>query len=205
MPGTSDVRPYGFLYHTGQRVFLLDTPGFDDTNRSDTDVLKTISGDLARMYSKDIKLSGIIYLHRITDVRFSGSAQKNLSVFKKLCGDDFYPNVVLATTIWENLSNPGLSTTVGDRRENELLETSEWWGLMIRRGSKTFRHSDDKRSALKIVDYLISLRRRAVLEIQMQLIDEQRSLQDTRYKCRDGGGTRATASESQIRRGYQGA
>lgn len=127
MPGTSDVRPYGFLYHTGQRVFLLDTPGFDDTNRSDTDVLKTISGDLARMYSKDIKLSGIIYLHRITDVRFSGSAQKNLSVFKKLCGDDFYPNVVLATTIWENLSNPGLSTTVGDRRENELLETSEWW------------------------------------------------------------------------------
>lgn len=76
-------------------------------------------------------------------------------------------------------NSPGLSTTVGDQRENELLETSEWWGLMIRRGSKTFRHSDDKRSALKIVDYLIGLRRRAVLEIQMQLIDEQRSLQDT--------------------------
>ncbi len=131
------------------------------------------------MYSKDIKLSGIIYLHRITDVRFSGSAHKNLSVFKKLCGDKFYPNVVLATTMWENLGSSGLSTTIGDQREKELQETSEWWGLMIGRGSKSFRHTDNKGSAMKIVDYLIGLRKRAVLEIQTQLIDEQKSLQDT--------------------------
>ncbi|KAI4143771.1 MAG: hypothetical protein L6R39_004453 [Caloplaca ligustica] len=132
------------------------------------------------MYSRDIKLSGIIYLHRITDVRFTGSAHKNLTVFKKLCGDNFYPNVVLATTMWENLGGAGLSTTVGDLREKELLETNEWWGLMVKRGSKTFRHTEDKkRSALSIVDYLISLQRRAVLEIQTQLVDEKRSLQDT--------------------------
>lgn len=49
---------------------------------------------------------------------------------------------------------------------------------MIRRGSKIFRRSDDKSLTLEIVDYLISLRRRGVLEIQTQLIDEQRSLQD---------------------------
>jgi len=160
-------------------VFLLDTPGFDDTNRSDTDVLKTVSGYLAMMYSKNIKLSGIIYLHRITDVRFSGSTAKNLSVFKKLCGNDFYPNVILATTMWENLGDPGLASAIGDRREKELLENDGWWGLMIRRGSKTFRHSDDKGSAFKIVDYLISLRSRAVLEIQAQLVDENKNLQDT--------------------------
>ena len=160
-------------------MFLLDTPGFYDTNRSDTVVLKTVSGYLAMMYSKNIKLSGIIYLHRITDVRFSGSTAKNLSVFKKLCGNDFYPNVILATTMWENLGDPGLASTIGDRREKELLENDGWWGLMIRRGSKTFRHRDDKGSAFKIVDYLISLRSRAVLEIQTQLVDENKNLQDT--------------------------
>ncbi|KAL8755203.1 MAG: hypothetical protein Q9199_003811 [Rusavskia elegans] len=178
-PGTSDVRSYGFLHPSGRRVFLLDTPGFDDTNRSDTDVLKTISGDLANMYRKNVKLSGIIYLHRITDVRFSGSTAKNLSVFKKLCGDNFYPNIILATTMWENLGDSGLSSTVGDRREKELAETKNWWGLMIERGSRTFRHSDDKGSALKSIDYLISLRRRAVLDIQTQLVDQHKSLQDT--------------------------
>ncbi|KAL8876337.1 MAG: hypothetical protein Q9198_005450 [Flavoplaca austrocitrina] len=178
-PGTSDVRSYGFLHPSGRRVFLLDTPGFDDTNRSDTDVLKTISGDLANMYRKNVKLSGIVYMHRITDVRFSGSTAKNLSVFKKLCGDNFYPHIILATTMWENLGDSALSSTIGAGREKELAETKNWWGLMIERGSRTFRHCDDKRSALKIIDYLISLRSRAVLDIQTQLVDQHKSLQDT--------------------------
>ena len=30
----------------GRRVILIDTPGFDDTNKSDTDVLKSIAAFL---------------------------------------------------------------------------------------------------------------------------------------------------------------
>ncbi|KAL8645934.1 MAG: hypothetical protein Q9226_007073 [Calogaya cf. arnoldii] len=176
---TSEVRSYGFLHQTGRRVFLLDTPGFDDTSRSDTDVLKTIAKNLVGMYSKDIKLSGIIYLHRITDVRFTGSAYKNISVFKKLCGENCYPNVVLATTMWENLGGSGNDTTLGDQRETQLVKTREWWGLMTQRGSKIFRHMDNKRSALEIVDYLTKLNQKVVLEIQSQIVDEKKNLQDT--------------------------
>ncbi|KAL8847920.1 MAG: hypothetical protein Q9221_007051 [Calogaya cf. arnoldii] len=165
---TSEVQSYGFLHQTGRRVFLLDTPGFDDTSRSDTDVLKTIAENLVGMYSKDIKLSGIIYLHRITDVRFTGSAYKNISVFKKLCGENCYPNVVLATTMWENLGGSGNDTTLGDQRETQLVETREWWGLMTQRGSKIFRHMDNIRSALEIVDYLTKLNQKFRLKSLMK-------------------------------------
>ena len=33
----------------GRRVTLIDTPGFDDTNRSDTDILNMIAAFLATM------------------------------------------------------------------------------------------------------------------------------------------------------------
>jgi len=37
-------KPFALNGHT---VTLIDTPGFDDTNRSDTDILKSISAYLA--------------------------------------------------------------------------------------------------------------------------------------------------------------
>ncbi len=83
--------------------------------------------------------------------------------------------------MWESLAGPepsATATTVRDQREKELLQNPQWWGLMVGRGRKTFRHTDDKRFALQIVEYLISLRRQAVLDIQNQLVDEEKSLQD---------------------------
>ena len=55
-------------------VYFADTPGFDDSSRSDTDVLKNIVYWLGVMREKSIKLSGIIYLHWITDNRVGGTA-----------------------------------------------------------------------------------------------------------------------------------
>ena len=46
----------------GNNVFLVDTPGFDDTDRSDTEVLREIASWLTASYSNSIKLHGIIYL-----------------------------------------------------------------------------------------------------------------------------------------------
>jgi predicted GTPase len=36
----------------GRRVVLVDTPGFDDTNKSDTDVLKSIAAFLGESWVK---------------------------------------------------------------------------------------------------------------------------------------------------------
>jgi len=44
---TSIVQPAGAFNLDGRRVILIDTPGFDDTTRSDADVLKMIAAFLA--------------------------------------------------------------------------------------------------------------------------------------------------------------
>jgi len=69
--------------------FIWSTlPGFDDTSRSDTDVLKDVAFFLSQTYKHTVRLAGIIYLHRITDMRMAGSSLRNLTMFKKLCGDE---------------------------------------------------------------------------------------------------------------------
>ncbi|KAF9267000.1 hypothetical protein L218DRAFT_941614 [Marasmius fiardii PR-910] len=45
----------------GRQVILIDTPGFDDTNKSDYDILKMIAAFLASTYEHGQKLAGVIY------------------------------------------------------------------------------------------------------------------------------------------------
>lgn len=162
-----------------QRVVLIDTPGFDDINRNDSDVLQDITFILSQTYEQGMKLTGIIYLHRITDVRMSGSALKNLAIFKKLCRENFYDPVVLATTIWGNLVANRNDIIRGIAREKELIETKNWWGLMCNRGSKVFRYNGDRKSAVSIILYLIALGSAATLDFQREMIHEKNDLADT--------------------------
>jgi hypothetical protein len=43
---TSEIQESGEFILDGRRVILIDTPGFDDTCKSDTDVLKMIAAFL---------------------------------------------------------------------------------------------------------------------------------------------------------------
>ncbi|KAK3176009.1 hypothetical protein OEA41_007331 [Lepraria neglecta] len=177
---TNKVDHSSFIYHS-RLVYLIDTPGLDETHRSGTEVLKDVSFYLSKIYEQDIKLAGIIYLHRITDVRMSDSSLRNLKMFKVLCGEEknVSKHVVLATTMWINLNRPGLSKAVGVEREDELLRTKEWWGMMHKRGSRVYRYTDTRESAMTIVSDLIALRTIVVLDIQRQITNEHKSLEDT--------------------------
>ncbi|KAF5539157.1 hypothetical protein FPHYL_12327 [Fusarium phyllophilum] len=129
--GTSivDVYPYGVT--SDFTVYLIDTPGCDDTRRSDTEVLSEIAAWLTDSYKHEIRLHGIIYLHRISDVRMQGSAKKNLVTFKELCGEDALKKVVLASTMWDIV--PAEKAT---KREQELKDTPEFWGWMLQRAKQ---------------------------------------------------------------------
>ena len=78
-----------------QKIYVMDTPGFDDTFTNDIDTLRNIAGWLGDTYSHKITLSGIIYLHRIQDNKMQGAAMKNLRMFRKLVGNDGLNNVSL--------------------------------------------------------------------------------------------------------------
>jgi hypothetical protein len=75
-------------------------------------------------------LNGIIYMHRITDVRMGGASTRNLRTFRTLCGEDCLPNVLLVTSMWDTLlCSPG-GRALGEQREAELIKVPEFWGVM---------------------------------------------------------------------------
>jgi hypothetical protein len=170
--GTQKLTLYKFE-HEGYDVTLIDTPGFNDTFRTDADILKEIAQWLEFAYTKELRLAGIIYLHRIADVRMEGSALKNLKMFRKLCGDEPLKNVLLATSFWENVD-----AEVGNRREKELISVPEFWGDMVEYGSKVVRFNGSARSALDIVKQFFD-RATITLKIQDELVNEGKKLVDT--------------------------
>jgi hypothetical protein len=78
-----DTECYGtpLRKYSGQDYGLIDAPGFDDTDRTPDEFCTVILKWLASSYLAGERLHGIIYLHRIQDIRMSGSAQTNLRMF----------------------------------------------------------------------------------------------------------------------------
>jgi hypothetical protein len=171
--GTRDVKAYTFT-HQGKVIHLFDTPGFDFSGRSDSDVLRGLAYYLTTSYKKGFRLTGIIYLHPITSPRLSGSAYKNLRTFRKLCGRDSMSSVILATTMWD-----GVSHADGDRRERELREPTEFWDDMIREGSSVYRHTNDHNSAINVISHLTDRNSRMVLVPQREMVEGNLDLEDT--------------------------
>ncbi|KAL2827118.1 hypothetical protein BJY01DRAFT_255786 [Aspergillus pseudoustus] len=172
--GTTHVDVYAYEASPSQTVYLIDTPGFDDTNRSDTEVLKEIARWLVASYKGKILLNGIIYLHRIADIPMQGSARKNLIMFRQLCGENALKRVVLVTTMWDKVPEDEAV-----RREKKLIDTPEFWGWMLGKGSSCQRHYNTEDSALVIVNELAGHTLPVATELQRQMVDEKKELGDT--------------------------
>ena len=155
-------------------VIVIDCPGFDDTTRSDTEILKEITEMLSAQYILGFKLKGVIYLHRITDNRMQGSTMKNLQLFTKLVGEAALSNVVLVTTMWGKVD--AKSEEEANSRDSELRE--EYWGDMIRKGSSATRFDGSKESAEGILSQLLG-KKNIVLKVQEELVDHKMALKQT--------------------------
>lgn len=105
----------------------------------------------------------------------------SIQMFRKLVGTDFYPHVVLATTMWEMVDHD-----TGVKRETELISDSRFWGYMKERGCKFQRLMNTKASAMDIVGIIVgqqaggSLSKdNKVLAVQRELVDQGKDLIDT--------------------------
>ncbi|KAF9032991.1 hypothetical protein BJ165DRAFT_1317520, partial [Panaeolus papilionaceus] len=88
----------------GQRsVVLVDTPGFDHDKLSDSAVLELIAGWLKKLYRSGRFLSGVIYLERATDIRFTKSSSRNLNIFRQCYGGLGHNHLALVTTNWNEV------------------------------------------------------------------------------------------------------
>ncbi|KAF8811582.1 hypothetical protein BYT27DRAFT_6442621 [Phlegmacium glaucopus] len=154
-------------------VVFVDTPGFDDTHKSDADILKMVADWLKATYEKDILLSGLLYFHRISDNRMAGTPLKNLRMFEELCGKNAFHNVILTTTMWDEVEEE-----TGFLRENELK--SKYWRSMLDRGSTTSRFLQTRESALGLIEPLIdAANAKSSLLLQQELVDMRTKLPET--------------------------
>ncbi|KAI0458958.1 hypothetical protein F5B21DRAFT_500021 [Xylaria acuta] len=103
-----------------------------------------------------------------------GSAKRNLLTFKELCGEKALGKVILATTMWDKVTEEE-----GARREQELQDRSEFWGWMLSKGSSYYRLEDTTDSKRRIVHLLADHDEPVATNIQKQLVDERRRLDET--------------------------
>ncbi|KAJ6013527.1 hypothetical protein N7540_008118 [Penicillium herquei] len=135
-------------------VTLIDTPGFNDTNRVDLEILKSITTYLTYLQEADIQLAGIIYMQRITDRRMTGASFLNLQMFQAFCGEKYFPQVVLVTSMWNTIRDNNAAQQELLSRERELAATPQFWGDMIAGGAKVKQFYSDRASALDIIQLL---------------------------------------------------
>ena len=61
-----------------------------------------------------------------------------MSMFRKLCGPNYYSNVVLATTFWDSVD-----PLVGAGRQRQLEQDDSFWGQLSKKGSKVCKAGVD--------------------------------------------------------------
>ena len=122
-------------------------------------------------YASGSKLAGIIYIHRISDDRFTGISVRNFKMFRKLCGESTLKNVVLVTNMWERVEK-----NVGEAREKELAEV--YFKIALEKDAQLTRHHNTTLSAHEIIRRIMK-NDPAPLLIQRELVDERKDIKRT--------------------------
>jgi hypothetical protein len=169
---TEDIAQYSFEYK-GKNFTLVDTPGFDDSDRLDEDIFRDLAKWTEKSYRAGQRLNGLIYLHPINVNRTRGSEARNLRMFKKLCGEDNFANVILGLTYCDQEQDQEIA-----RRVQELTDTSNWWGDMIAQGSRVELISLDHIDCRNLV-FGLAQKDKVTLKIQSELVYDGLKLDQT--------------------------
>jgi len=162
------------MKHNGKTIQLVDTPGFDDTTRSDAEILQELAFWLGKSYEHGIRLSGIIYLHRISDERVKGSTLRALNAFKAICGEENYSGIVLASTRWDQAE----PEKAGARQE-ELCTDDILWGDMVKGGAFPTAVFDWREFARLVLNYFVWKQKKMTFLIQRQMVLEGKLIHET--------------------------
>lgn len=170
---TREVRTSRPFVVSGRVITLIDTPGFDDTTRSDTDILAMIAAYLSKTYEHGARLAGVIYMHRISDFKMSGTSKRNFKMFRELCGESSLKNVLIVTNMWSKVD-----PEIGEARESELASKNEFFKPVIDKGARMLRDDGTLESAHTTLRNLLNTHS-APLAIQQEIVDEQMPIETT--------------------------
>ena len=115
------------------------------------DLLQYSRASISSSFAKKKKITGVLYLHKITDNRMTQPPLQRYKMFERLFGEEFHTRVLLATTMWGIL----LNQDVGEKRHEKLRGQ---WSEMIDKGSDIVSHDGEKESAWSVIEKLLALK-----------------------------------------------
>ena len=128
---------------------------------------------LCDRYENDILLSGVLYFHPISNIQMAGTSMKHLRIFEELCGKNALKNVVLVTTMWDEVDED-----TGNIAEEKMK--TKYWNKMLERNSTTGRFLGTRESAVGLLLPLIdAARKRSSLLLQHEMVDMGKKLIET--------------------------
>ncbi|OAX82864.1 hypothetical protein ACJ72_02777 [Emergomyces africanus] len=161
---TNDIVGYPYQVDRNTRVILVHTPSFNKASSGNVIALSSIANFLCLIYSNNIRMAGLIYLHDITASRMDGAALRKLHMFKKLCGPSGLSNVIMVTTMWGKLG----TYHEGATHEKQLRD--RYWRNILNHGGMMMRHNGSRQSAEEIVKVLLRKQQPIVLDIQREMV-----------------------------------
>ena len=118
-----------------------------------------------------------------------GISNRNLKMFKKLCGEDALKNAIVVTTRWDDI--PEKDREAMGKREDELMKTQgKFFEPLIAAGSQYLRHDNTYGSARRIMNQLVD-NDPIALQIQVEM-REGKKVEET------AAGTELTAEMNKL-------
>ncbi|KAE9372080.1 hypothetical protein N431DRAFT_235870 [Stipitochalara longipes BDJ] len=134
----------------GKLVSFVDTPGFDDPERSVAEILLSITAWIRDNLGDKHKVTAALYLHSIETSRVFESAQSNVKLFEQIVGRNAMANVGLVSTHWDAVTIP-----IAEQREKWLLENS--WSNMTLHGAQSYRLNQEEEKDKTMATSLLRL------------------------------------------------
>ncbi|CAE7205167.1 unnamed protein product, partial [Rhizoctonia solani] len=167
------------VFHQGREINFFDTPGFDDSEKKPADHLALLADHLSKLYKSaqhKPHIHGVLYVHRITDNRMTGSSITNLRMFRNLIGPHVFKNLVFVTNRWTDPPDPKHI-----QFEDELLHKDKYFGQAIKAGARggidyrILEGSTCSDVQNKLFDLFLEYSPK-LLQIQQDLIDENKTI-----------------------------
>ncbi|KAJ2914648.1 hypothetical protein MD484_g5747, partial [Candolleomyces efflorescens] len=158
-----------------RRLLLVESPGFDNSEHGEFEVLRQIAVWLASAYGDDAHIAGLVYLHDIGKTRVGGTGVLSYDLFRQICGTNALNRVVMATTQWDTVAaNP----KAGQVREKELQES--FWAEALEEGAHYMRVENPQDDVREVIEYILTKQFEAVVtKIQVELVQLDKRVAET--------------------------
>ncbi|PPQ75091.1 hypothetical protein CVT24_010156 [Panaeolus cyanescens] len=134
-------------------IFIVDCPGFSDTNLSEVAVILKLQNWIATYRAKG-GIKSVLYFHRINDTRLAGSQRKTIELVKGLIGrSGGLTTLGVVTTMWDTLWRP--DQLEGAESRYQQLQSEYFMAKSSLDAEYVFRFDNTQQSALRAIDEVI--------------------------------------------------